>query len=130
MRRREFLQEFLGSLGAIDIRWLEETDEKISGIVIYEPDDPEEIQEFIWHKSETSVPNKDILNLVKLIHTQKLLSIDQIKVTRAELQAEYNSKYGMKTTEQEFSNILEALKSVEVPMVDEGHETDVYFIHE
>jgi hypothetical protein len=130
MRRREFLKEFLGALGAVDIQWLEETEENISGTVIYEPNDPEETQDFAWHKSEADAPSRDVVNLVKLINEQNLLSIDQIKITRPELQEKYNSTYGQKTTEQEFANILESLEAIEVPMVDEGHETDAYFIHE
>jgi len=31
---------------------------------------------------------------------------------------------------EEFENLLNALESVEVPMIDDGHETDAYFIHE
>ena len=31
---------------------------------------------------------------------------------------------------QEFSKIIEELEEIEVPMVDDGKETDVYFIHE
>jgi len=130
MRRKVFLQEFLGALGAVEIQWHEETDDKISGTVIYEVNDPEEKQDFVWHKSEKDMPDQDVFNLVKLIHKDKLLSIDQIKVTRLELNSKFNKAYDCTKTEQEFSNILESLETIEVPMLDEGRETDAYFIHE
>jgi hypothetical protein len=47
MRRKRFLKEFLGALGAKEIEWQKELDSCITGKVIYEVDDPEEIQEFI-----------------------------------------------------------------------------------
>tara|TARA_R110001599_G_scaffold352323_1_gene586712 strand:+ start:1162 stop:1554 length:393 start_codon:yes stop_codon:yes gene_type:complete len=130
MRRREFLQEYLGALGASEVRWQEEATDKISGTVIYEVDDPEETQDFVWHKSEKDVPGLDVLNLVKLIRKHNLLSIDRLTVTTPELGRKYNSEYGLQLTEQEFLGVLESLKGVEVPMVDEGRETDAYFIHE
>ncbi len=52
MKRKEFLTEFLSALGAIKILWHKELDDYISGTVIYELDDPEEMQDFCWHKSE------------------------------------------------------------------------------
>lgn len=130
MRRRVFLQEYLGALGASEIRWQEEAADRISGTVIYEVDDPEETQDFVWHKSEKDVPSLAVLNLVKLIRKRNLLSIDKLVVTRLELREKYNSEYGLQLTEQEFSGFLESLEEVEVPMVDEGRETDAYFIHE
>ena len=130
MIRKAFLQEFLGALGAVEIQWLKETDDEISGTVIYEINDPEEKQDFVWHKSENDMPDQDVVNLVKLIHKDKLLSIDQIKVTRLELNSKFNKAYGCTKTEQEFSDILESLETIEVPMLDEGRQTDAYFIHE
>ncbi|MES9887139.1 MAG: hypothetical protein ABW140_10030 [Candidatus Sedimenticola sp. 6PFRAG1] len=130
MRRREFLKEFLGALGAEEIEWINETPEKISGKVIYEINDPEEIQEFIWRKHESDVPDQKVIALIKLIRKDNLLSIDQLRVTREELRRIFNAEYGLSSTEQEFSSVLEALEEVEVSMVDEGKETDAYFIHE
>ncbi len=130
MKRREFLTEFLGALGAEDIEWHCENDDIITGRVIYDKNDPEEIQDFCWHKSENDVPNSQVLNLAKLLKTNELLSIDQISVTREELRFLYNKSYGEDTSEPEFFAVLEALEEIEVPMTDEGKETDAYFIHE
>jgi len=130
MKRKEFLTEFLGALGAESIEWHEENEKFISGRVIYEKNNSEEIQEFCWHSSEEKTPSRHTLKLVKLINKKKLLSIDQISVTRDELRLLYNKRYCSNTTEQEFIKILEELKGIEVPMVAEGKETDAYFIHE
>ena len=130
MKRREFLTEFLGALGAENIEWQEENDHLISGIVIYDSNDPEETQEFCWHVKEQEVPSSQVLELAKLLKQNQLLSIDQIKVTREELRQQYSEKMGLIVPMQEFSKIIEELEEIEVPMVDDGKETDVYFIHE
>jgi len=130
MKRREFLTEFLGALGAESIEWHEETKSFISGRVFYERKDPEETQDFCWHMGEENTPSPQTWELVKLLNKKKLLSIDQISVTREELRLQYNETYNSKTTEAEFSKVLEELEEIEVPMLDEGKETDAYFIHE
>lgn len=130
MRRKQFLIEFLGALGAKEIQWLKEEDTSISGTVVYEIDDPEEVQEFIWHIQESEAPSEDVRKLAELLNEKNLLSIDQIGVSRWELRNLYSKKQGRIVSESEFVDILETLESIEVPMVDEGKETDVYFIHE
>ncbi|WP_444923328.1 hypothetical protein ACJJH9_15685 [Microbulbifer sp. DLAB2-AF] len=130
MRRKQFLTEFLGALGAKEIQWQKETDTSISGVVIYEIDDPEEVQESIWHVQESEVPPENVRKLVELLNEKNLLSIDKISISRKELRSLYSKKQGRIVSEDEFISILEALVSIEVPMVDEGRETDVYFIHE
>ena len=130
MKRREFLTEFLGALGAVRIEWHEESENFISGRVIYDKIDLEEIQNFCWHAGEEKTPSTQVFELVKLLNKKKLLSIDQISVSREDLRVGYNEMYGLKTTEPEFIKILEELEEIEVPMVDDGKETDAYFIHE
>jgi len=130
MRRKQFLIEFLGALGAKEIQWQKEADTSISGAVIYEINDPEEVQEFIWHVQESEAPSEDVRKLAELLNEKSLLNIDQIIVSRHELRNLYSKKQGRIVPENEFIAILETLESIEVPMVDEGKETDVYFIHE
>jgi len=130
MKRKEFLKEFLGALGAESIEWHKESDNLITGIVIYDSNDPEEKQEFCWHITEQEVPGNRVLELAKLLNQNSLLSIDQISVTREELREKYSEQLGSNVSEQEFSEILEKLEEIEVTMVDDGKETDVFFIHE
>ena len=68
--------------------------------------------------------------LAKLLREESLLSIDKIRVTRKELANRYNDVFGVNYTEQEFLKILKILESIEVPMMDNDEETDVFFIHE
>ena len=130
MTRKDFLTEFLGALGAVDILWQQETDNTISGTVVYEKDTPEERQDFIWHLSEVNTPNVNIYNLAALLNKKRLLNIDQIKTTRESLYSLYNDSYKGTLTMPQFISTLEALKAIEVPMVDDDKETDIYFIHE
>jgi hypothetical protein len=130
MLRKQFLIEFLGALGAKEIQWHKETNTSLSGSVIYEIDYPEEVQEFIWHVQESESPSEGVRKLAELLNEKHLLSIDQISVSRCELRNLYSIKLGRVVPENEFIAILETLESIEVPMVDEGKETDVYFIHE
>lgn len=125
-----FRRLYYSFFGAEEIEWANETPEFISGKVIYEKDDPEEMQEFIWRKYESDVPDHNVIALIKLIRKNNLLSIDQLKITREELREVFNTECRLKITEQEFSSVIEALEGVEVSMVDEGKESDAYFIHE
>lgn len=130
MKRKEFLIEFLGALGAEAIQWQEEKESYVSGRVIYELNDPNETQDFCWHLQAKNVPSSELKNLAKLIRDKKLLSIDQIKVTKEELYLLYNEAYNLKVSAHDFSSALEQLEEVEVAMVDDRKETDAYFIHE
>jgi len=130
MKRKEFLAEFLGALGAQSIEWCEEAESYISGRVIYEENDPEEIQDFCWHLKENETPNLYIMNLAKLLNKEKLLSIDKITISREDLCKLYNVKFCLNLSNSEFIQILEELEKIEVNMVDDGNETDIYFIHE
>ena len=130
MKRKYFLKSFLGALGAKKIEWLHESNSNISGRVIYELDDPEEVQEFIWNISERETPSEDVRALAELIHDKELLSIDKIKISRSELRREFSLKQARIISEYDFMETLNSLKSVQVRMADEGRETDVYFIHE
>ncbi len=130
MKRKKFLIEFLGALGAKHIEWHREADNFLSGIVVYDYSDPEETQDFCWHLKEQEAPNTNVFNLAKLIHKNDLLSIDKITVNREDLRNLYNDEFNMAMDEAEFDQILDALLEIEVNMIDDGKETDVYFIHE
>ena len=130
MTRKEFLIEFLGALGAVDILWQQEKDDLIFGTVIYDKDDPEETQDFCWHITESNLPDESVYNLAALLKRENLLNIDKIKISKDNLHALYNKAFIASLTSDQFSNVLNSLKTIEVPMVDDGNETDIYFIHE
>ena len=130
MNRKIFLKEFLGALGAINIKYSKETNDYIIGTVIYDKNDSEEIQEFCWNIREDKTPTVGVLNLAKLINEEKLLDIDKISIPRDELLEKYNNKYKVSLSQDSFNKILEELESIKVVMLDNGKETDIYFIHE
>ena len=47
MKRKLFLEAFLGALGAKEILWTDFKPDKVYGTVIYDPDDEEERQDFV-----------------------------------------------------------------------------------
>lgn len=130
MKRKTFLKEFLGAIGAEEIHWKSESETSIAGTVFYEIGNPEETQDFVWHAQESDVPSDKVLLLAELLHENKLLSLDKITVSRQELHKLFCAKIGYIMSEEEFLSVLNALKSIEVPMVDNGKETDIFFIHE
>lgn len=125
-----FLNEFLGALGAIKIEYSSISKNTVYGTVFYDLVDAEEKQKFCWHISEDDIPSEEVHRLVKLLKDESILSIDQISVTRDELLERYNNKFACKIEKVELINILNELELIEVPMIDDGRETDVYFIHE
>jgi len=128
MKRKEFLKYFLGALGAIDIIYNEIRENYISGTAIYDKQD--EQQDFIWHVSENDIPSDKVFKLAKLLYEKKLLDIDQITISRSELKDLFNKEYNINIDEKSFEVIINSLKGIEVKMIDEGKESDLFFIHE
>jgi hypothetical protein len=137
MTRIEFLRQFLGALGAESVAINAERAESIDGRVFFENDptasyfdpDDDQSQEFIWHRSEHNVPGYVACAIATLLKNKQLLDVDKIKVTRDALYAYYTAEYG-DIPYKEFISGLEELLRVEVDMVDDGRETDIFFIHE
>jgi hypothetical protein len=142
-KRLTFLSNFLAALGAFQIEFTTVSDSMVEGTVIYPPDgidrscggmfeewEQEERQDFRWRATEADVPRKEVLLLVALIHYRRLLDIDKLRVDRAELRDLFNSFYRLTLDSEQFNAVLNELESIEVPMVDEGEESDIFFIHE
>ena len=121
-KRLNFLKSYLKLYGVEKIELTNETVDSISGIAIYDENDPEEKQEFIWHKSEKENPSPELNILIEKIVTEKWHNGDKI--------SEHIEKFEFK----EFDNstkekILTELFDVQIRMVDDGEETDSYFVH-
>jgi hypothetical protein len=121
-KRLNFLRSYLKLYGVERIELIDETVVSISGIAIYDENDPEERQEFIWHKSEKQVPSSVLNILIEKIVAQKWHNGDKISEHIEELEFE------------EFDNItkekiLTELFDVQIRMVDAGEETDSYWVH-
>jgi hypothetical protein len=122
-RRQKFLEEFLGVLGVKKIRWTDETENSISGTVIYNPNDPEERQDFIWHMTEQNVPSEQVNDLLAYLKKKGLMDIDKLRVPVTEIDI---PNIDDETKERLFDELF----NVSVNMVDQGNETDYYFIHD
>ncbi len=84
--------------------------------------DPEERQEFIWHKSEKNVPSSELKTLIEKIVSEKLHDGDKIfnEVDNVEF-AEFDN-----TTKEK---LLNELYEIEIKMLDSGKESDSFFVH-
>jgi len=121
-KRLNFLKSFLKIYGVEKIKLTNITSDSISGIAIYDENDPEERQDFIWYKSENEVPSPELNILIEKIVAEKWHNGDKISEHIEELEFE------------EFDNatkdkILTELFRVEIRMVDDGEETDTYWVH-
>jgi hypothetical protein len=129
-RRQQFLSEFLGALGASEILYEKITPDFIHGAVVYDQNDPDERQDFRWSLHEDDSPSLEIIRLTSLIRAGNLLSIDKLKVSREDLLARVNSSNEINYSSEQFSNLLDELLRIQVSMIDDGAESDWYFIHE
>ena len=122
-KRRIFLEQFLGlyEVDKIEITALDE--EKICGIAIYLND--VDTQEFCWHITEDDVPSNDLIELIQIIRKNEFNKIDKLIVSAEELfeKTEW-------TDRNKFDKTFEELFEVEVKMIDDGEETDSFFIHD
>jgi hypothetical protein len=129
MNREEFLTIYLSAHGAQEIAWNAINIKFISGRVIYDPSDKDEYQDFIWHFPDDQVLNQDVFNLMKLIKNENLLNIDKLKINEEDLRDLFNKTYHVKYSFEEFTKIFDELLDISVDMVDDGEETDTYYIH-
>jgi hypothetical protein len=122
-KRLKFLKSYLKIFGVEKIKLTNETSDSISGIAIYEDEiDIEDRQEFIWYKSEKEIPLPELNILIEKIVAEKLHKGDKI------------SEHIEKLEFEEFDNsikekILTELFDVRIRMVDDGEETDSYWVH-
>jgi hypothetical protein len=122
MKRKLFLETFLGALGASKIKWGNINVDKIYGTVIYDHEDPEERQDFVWHMTEDNVPSEVVRLVIKYLSENNLIDIDKIIKPIREIDLPFLSQ-----SKKEY--VINSLFDIEVRMIDNGEETDSYFIH-
>lgn len=113
---------FLTALGAVRIIWGDTFVDKIYGTVIYDESDPEERQDFVWHMTEDNVPSDDVRKVIEYMANNKLIDIDKIIKPIDELPLNFIEQH-------QKEKIFNELFNIEVRMIDDGEETDRYFIH-
>jgi hypothetical protein len=123
MRRQKFLEAFLGALGAKKIIWTDKTENTISGVVIYDQSNPTECQDFIWHMTEENSPDDQVIRLLTYLSESGLLDGDKLKAAPNEIHLD-------DIDNKTLDSLFDQLFNVSVNMVDEGEETDIYFIHD
>ena len=121
-KRQDFLNAFLGALGANQIHWTLKTDNAIYGTAIYDPSDIDERQDFVWHMHEKDMPPDRIIDLLIHLKENELLDIDKLKKPITEIEIP-------NCDPQEKEKLFNELFKVTVSMIDDGQETDHYFIH-
>ena len=121
-KRLNFLKSFLKLYGVEKIELTNVKSESISGIAIYDETDAEERQGFIWHKTENEVPSSELNILIEKIVQEKWHNGDKITKDIAEIEfVEFDN---------ETKNRMEfELFEINIKMVDNGEETDSYFVH-
>ena len=122
-KRKSFLKSFLGALGAKEILWGDIRFDKIYGTVIYDLTNPEERQDFVWHMTENNVPTEDVKKLLEYLSKNKLIDIDKIFIPIEKLNIDFIDK-------SKLENVWHELFNIQVRMIDDGEETDCYFIHD
>ena len=121
-KRLNFLRKFLKLYEVIKVDNIKETRNSISGIAIYDETDPDEKQKFIWHKTENEVPPIELNILIEKIVTEKWHNGDKIS---NHIEFMEFSEFSNETRDK----ILDDLFDVNIKMVDEGEETDSYWVH-
>ncbi len=121
-KRLNFLKSFLKLFGVEKIELTNQTEKSISGIAIYDESDPEERQEFIWYKTENEVPPFELNILIEKIVSEKWHIGDKITKDIDEMEfLEFDN---------ETKNRIEyELFEIKIRMVDDGEETDSYWVH-
>ena len=127
-KRVTFLSSFLGALGAQQLAIADEGEYRIVGTVIFDPEDPEEQQDFHWCIPESGVPDDQVFQLAALLHEEFLLDIDTITLPMEELHAKYCAQFDSALAPDAFLEVAKKLLEIEVPMLDEGKESDRFFI--
>jgi hypothetical protein len=97
-------------------------DGTVKGTVVYIDGD---MQHFLWHIPNLSYIERAIIILDALID-RELIDGDKITITRALM--EYLSK-SKKWKEQDISNTITFLTDIKISMIDDGEETDFFFLH-
>ena len=92
--RPHFLAEFLGALGAQEVRHLQVLPDYVSGTVVYDRSEMEEQQDFRWPVAANAAPSPAATRLVGLIRRDGLLRSDKLQVSRQELLARFNADQG------------------------------------
>ena|SRR5690554_6656353 len=121
--RKIFLEHYFKIFGMEKLEWINETENSIRGIVVYDTSDFDERQEFVWNKSENEIPSEKLNFMIDKLISEKLLIGDKLIKPTAEIEfAEFDNS----TKEKLFAELF----NVGISMVDNGKETDMFYVHD
>jgi hypothetical protein len=135
--RRQFLDAFLGALGAAEIVDYFEQADAVTGAVRYAADsevvdlsgdEGEDLQEFVWRISEVEAPSLLTYRIAEVLERYRLLEIDRLRVSRPTLLSILQNDSEQQIDPEEFAAALQALLEIEVQMVEDGEETGDAFV--
>lgn len=122
----DFLKSFLLLFGA-NIQWIEHSDKKISGAVRWSDDSFEdEDQQFSWHIAGNNNQFLKGKELCDFIRTENLNRGDKMLISEKQLLLKLEENGWITDNAQK---TVDFLCDTQVFMVDDGEETDSFFIH-
>lgn len=124
LKRKIVLEEFLRLYSVRIVEYNQITKDEIHGTAIYDSNDPEERQDFCWHMTEENVPSDDSVEIMKIINQNKWCDIDKIIVAE-----DYLFEITRWSDRARFDKAFDEIFDVYINMVDDGLESDAFFVH-
>jgi hypothetical protein len=118
----EFLKSYFNMFDAT-IKNLNLIDKDYYGTAIWQEDD---FQESCWHINTEATHLPIIKSLCDFLKNNNMLSIDQIKITPNEL---FSKLIDSGWNEYSIESYIDLLFNIDIRMIDDGIETDGFFIH-
>jgi hypothetical protein len=138
--RRQFLDAFLGALGAAEIVESLERETELRGtlrfaedseVIDLSGDEGGDLQDFVWPVREEDAPSLLAYRIADVLQRFQLVEIDRLRVSRETLLAMLRNDFDEPVGDGEFDEALGELFAIEVAMVEDGAETgDVFRIRE
>ncbi len=137
--RRQFLETYLGALGAAEIIECLERATELRGTLRFAEDsevldlsgDEGELQDFVWSVREEEAPSLLAYRIVEVLRQFQLLHLDKLRVSRQTLLEIVRKDSEEAVGDGEFELAFEELLAIKVPMIEDGEETDdAFFIQE
>jgi hypothetical protein len=135
--RRQFLDAFLGALGAAEIVECAERDSEVRGTIRFAEDsevidlsgdEGGDLQDFAWRVREMDAPSLLAYRIADVLNRYQLVEVDKLRVSRPALRAFLQNEHPDEPVAPEaFDAALAELLAIEVAMVEDGAETGEVF---
>ena len=123
------IETFLRLFGCSQILFTQPSPTRVCGRVAWD-DAPEDFQEFAVDPSQRPLTD-DSLALAEFLHARDLVvGTDRIAIPRSELLAMFSLAGHSDWTPDRLNAALDDLEEFRIHMVDNGEETDIFFLHE